>query len=47
VIAQDQFIAAIMSMSVAISQRVRHHKTNSYQQSPTSECISKVTRIRY
>jgi len=31
-----------MSMSVTNSQRVHHHKTNSYQQSPTSACISKV-----
>jgi len=29
------------------SQRVHHHKTNSYQQSPTSASMSKVTRIRY
>jgi len=28
VIAQAQFIAAIMSMSVTNSQRVRHHKTS-------------------
>jgi len=36
-----------MSMSVTNSQRVHHHKTNSYPQSPTSACISKVTGIRY
>jgi len=35
-----------MSMSGTNSQRVHHHKTNSYQHLPTSECISKVTRIR-
>jgi len=36
-----------MSMSVINSPRVHHHKTNSYQQSPTSACISEVTRICY
>jgi len=36
-----------MSMSVTNSQRVHHHKTNSYQQSPTSAYISKAARIRY
>jgi len=47
VIAQAQCIDAIKSMSVTNSQRVHHHKTNSYQHSLTSACISKVTRIRY
>jgi len=37
-----------MSVTNSQAKRVHHHKTNSYQQSPTSgACISKVARIRY
>jgi len=36
-----------MSMSITNSQSMHHHKTNSYQQSPTSVCISQVTIIPY
>jgi len=32
-------------MSVTNSQRVHHHKTNSYQQSPTTACISNLTEV--
>jgi len=38
VIAQAQFIAAIMSMSVTDSQRVHHHKTNRNSHRPVHPC---------